>query len=104
MKNIKTFPKIILFISMLSGTIWIGSYLTRLAVSYQVFEGTDFTLRAYLTPANLNPVFQTILPAIMIYISGIFWREADSTPRRMLPLWSFPCRPWPGQLPAAALP
>src|SRR3990172_9727709 len=68
MKNIKTFPKIILFISMLSGTIWIGSYLTRLAVSYQVFEGTDFTLRAYLTPANLNPVFQTILPAI---ITGI---------------------------------
>lgn len=65
MKNIKTFPKIILFISMLSGTIWFGSYLTRLVISYQIFEGTDFTLRTYLTPGNLNPVFQTIVPGII---------------------------------------
>ena len=65
MKNLKTFPKILLFFVVLSGALWLGSYFTRLVISYQIFEGTDFTLRNYVNDQNLGGILKSFEPAII---------------------------------------
>jgi hypothetical protein len=46
--------KIFLFLSVLSGSLWMGSYLSRIILSYQFFEGTDFTLKPIFNSQTLN--------------------------------------------------
>ncbi len=65
MKNLKTLPKILLFFVVLSGALWLGSYFTRLIISYQVFEGTDFTLRNYVNDQNLAGILKSFQPAVI---------------------------------------
>lgn len=65
MKNLKTFPKILLFFVVLSGALWLGSYLTRIVISYQIFEGTDFTLRNYVNDQNLGGILKSFEPAVI---------------------------------------
>ena len=63
MININRFSKFILFIACLSGSLWLGSYMTRLFVTYRIFEETDFILRPYYNTGNLSEVLLTLLPA-----------------------------------------
>jgi len=65
MENLKTSSRIILFFTILSGALWMGSYFTRLMTSYQIFEGTNFTLRSYLNNENLSAVLKSFEPAIL---------------------------------------
>ena len=65
MKNLKTFPKILLFFVVLSGALWLGSYFTRLVISYQIFSGTDFTLRNYVNDQNLGGILKSFEPAVI---------------------------------------
>jgi hypothetical protein len=65
MKNLKIFPKILLFFTVLSGALWIGSYFTRMLLSYQIFEGTNFSLRPYINDQNLAGILQSFEPAII---------------------------------------
>ncbi len=65
MNNLKTFPKFLLFIVVLSGSLWLGSYLARLVISYQIFEGTDFTLRNYVNDQNLGGILKSFEPAVI---------------------------------------
>lgn len=64
MEKLNKITKIFLFISTLSGVIWIGSYLLRLFLSYQLFLEEDFVLKPYVTDANLSGILYTLLPAI----------------------------------------
>ena len=65
MKDLKTFPKILLFFVVLSGALWFGSYFTRLVISYQIFEGTAFTLRNYVNDQNLAGILKSFEPAVI---------------------------------------
>lgn len=65
MENLKTSSRIILFLTVLTGALWMGSYFTRLMTSYQIFEGTNFTLREYITSASLPAVLRSFQPAII---------------------------------------
>jgi hypothetical protein len=65
MKNLKTLPKILLFLAVLSGALWVGSYFTRLVVSYQIFESTDYSLRSYVNDQNLTGILKSFEPAII---------------------------------------
>ena len=65
MKDLKTFPKILLFFVVLSGALWLGSYFTRLVISYQIFEGTAFTLRNYVNDQNLAGILKSFEPAVI---------------------------------------
>lgn len=65
MKNLKTVPKIILFLTVLSGALWLGSYFIRLIISYKIFDGTDFSLRAYINDQNLGGILQSFDPAVI---------------------------------------
>lgn len=65
MKNLKIFPKILLFIVVLSGALWIGSYFTRMVLSYQIFEGTNFSLRPYIDDQNLSGILRSFNPVVV---------------------------------------
>lgn len=65
MENLKTSSRILLFFTILSGSLWMGAYFTRLMTSYQIFEGTTFALRSYLNNVNLPAVLQAFEPAIL---------------------------------------
>ena len=65
MKNLKIFPKILLFFVVLSGALWIGSYFTRMVLSYQIFEGTNFSLRPYIDAQNLSGILRSFDPVVI---------------------------------------
>ncbi|MHB1687537.1 MAG: hypothetical protein ACYCVH_09195 [Ignavibacteriaceae bacterium] len=71
MKNLNLTSKIFLYLAALSGGLWLGSYLTRLILSYQIFEGIDFTLRTYINNQNLPAIF-VILDASTILTSLLY--------------------------------
>jgi len=49
MKKLKTVPKIFAFIAIVSGALWLGSYLVRIIVSYNLFLENDFVLKEFVT-------------------------------------------------------
>lgn len=62
MNNLNRFSKFLLFITCLSGALWLGSYVTRLFITYRFFEDTGFVLKAYYNTGNLNEILITLLP------------------------------------------
>ncbi len=81
MKNLSKFSNILMFITCLSGSLWMGSYMTRLFITYRLFEDTDLILRPYYNTGNLSEVILTLLPAftstfilyIIFFFSFIFF-------------------------------
>lgn len=78
MENQKIISKIFLYLAVLAGIIWLGSYIERLILSYQLFDGVEFTLRAYLNNQNLPAVFtmldaSTILTTIVYTLFIVFF-------------------------------
>ncbi|MEO8232536.1 MAG: hypothetical protein ABI638_09650 [Ignavibacteriota bacterium] len=67
MKNISTIAKIFAALSLMSGAIWIGSYLSRLFLVYRLFEGPDLILKNYITNDNVNGILISILPSIIVH-------------------------------------
>lgn len=67
MKNTSTIAKIFAVLYLMSGAIWIGSYLSRLFLVYQLFEGPDLILKSYLTNENVNGILISILPSIVVH-------------------------------------
>ena len=53
-KEISTTSKIFAVLALISTSIWVGSYLTRQLLIYQLFEGPDLMLRGYLNQDNLS--------------------------------------------------
>ncbi len=81
MKKLNLKAKIFLFLASISGILWVGSYMTRLMLAYQIFEGVDFTLRPYVNGQNLQAIFiilnssvilTTLLYAAFILFFGLF--------------------------------
>jgi len=81
MKNISTFSKVFAVLSLIAAAIWVGSYLSRLFLVYQLFEGPDLILKSYITNENVNGILFSILPSfvvhfiafIVMFISTIFF-------------------------------
>ena len=67
MKNISTISKIFAVLSLISAAIWVGSYLSRLFLVYQLFEGPDLLLRSYITNENVNGILISLLPTILVH-------------------------------------
>ena len=67
--------KIIAFLAVLSGSIWIGSYAVRMIISYQLFD-IDMNIMPYVNQQNLSGILVTINPAVIttfvLYIFFIF--------------------------------
>lgn len=53
-----------MFISLLSGVLWLGSYTARLLLTYQLFEPKDYILKQYITTENLGGILITLGAAV----------------------------------------
>jgi hypothetical protein len=63
MKVQKLLVKLSVFISILSGSIWLGAYSTRIMISYQLFD-FDMNLMEYVNEHNIEGILITITSAI----------------------------------------
>ena len=64
MNTLNKTSKIFAFLAVLFCSLWVGAYLSRLFLSYQLFEAQDLTLKSYITSANLAGILTTMLPPI----------------------------------------
>ncbi|GIK23030.1 MAG: hypothetical protein PHY57_03410 [Ignavibacterium sp.] len=67
MKELSTLSKVFAVIALASISVWIGAYLTRQFLVYQIFEGPDLILKNYLNENNLSGVLTELLPSILIH-------------------------------------
>ena len=76
MKTLNKTSKIFAYLAVLTCSLWIGAYLSRLFLSYQLFEVQDLSLKPYITSSNLAGILITMLPSItttfVVYICFIF--------------------------------
>jgi len=77
MNKLKTVPKILAFIAVVSGVLWLGSYVVRLILSYNLFLENDFVLKEFVTQENLQAILLSIAPTItlssvlyLVFIAG----------------------------------
>jgi len=52
------------YLALTSGSIWFGAYVSRLLTTYQMFKETEYTLKDYISNANLSAIFQTTFPLV----------------------------------------
>jgi hypothetical protein len=67
MKNTSTFSKIFGVLSLISAAIWVGSYLSRLFLVYQLFEGPDLIVKGFINNNNVTGILFSILPSIVVH-------------------------------------
>src|ERR1035437_4255267 len=64
MNTLNKTSKIFAYIAVITCSLWIGAYLSRLFLSYQLFEVQDLFLKPYITSANLAGILTTLLPSV----------------------------------------
>ena len=76
MKSLNKTSKIFALTAIVTCSLWIGAYLSRLFVSYQLFEARDLSLKPYINQLNMSGILTTLLPSIttsfVLYIVFIF--------------------------------
>lgn len=72
MNKLNKIPKIFLFVFAASGAIWLGSYITRLSLFYQLFQVEEFALKKFVSDQNLSGIFQTLIAAVSINLIFYF--------------------------------
>jgi len=76
MNTLNKTSKIFAYLAVATCSLWIGAYLSRLFLSYQLFEAQDLSLKPYITPNNMAGILTTMLPSItttfILYIFFIF--------------------------------
>jgi hypothetical protein len=70
MKNISILSKIFAVLALISAAIWVGSYLSRLFLVYQLFEGPDLILRGYINNENINGILFSIYPSFVLHFTA----------------------------------
>jgi len=68
MKNKSILLSIIKYLLALSFVIWLGSYVSRHLLIYQMFEPTELELKSIFKPENLENIFIVILPILVTNI------------------------------------
>ena len=68
MQNLTKLSKILLAITSLFFTVWLGSYISRQVVIYQFFDPENLSLKPIYSARNLSDVLFTILPLIVLNI------------------------------------
>ena len=70
MKNISISSKIFAVLALISAAIWVGSYLSRLFLVYQLFEGPDLILRSHINNENINGILFSIYPSFVLHFAA----------------------------------
>ena len=64
MTNLNKTSKIFAFLALITCSLWIGAYLSRLFLTYQLFVAEDLSLKSYINSANLAGILTTLLPSV----------------------------------------
>jgi hypothetical protein len=64
MKSLGPLSKTFLFITILTGSLWMGGYLLRMIVFYQLFQEEEFILRAFINDQNLPGILMVLRAAV----------------------------------------
>lgn len=67
MEKANNISKVFAVIALIAASIWIGSYLTRLFIIYQLFEGPDLILKSFISELNISGILSSLLPAIVTH-------------------------------------
>ena len=68
MYNLNKTSKIFLFLTTLSGSLWMGAYFARLIVFYRLFEPKELTLRPIFNEQNLHAVLVELNSLIILTV------------------------------------
>ena len=68
MKSINKFSKLFLYISVVSGVVWLGSYIARLSLTYQLFQDNYYHTESYITSLNLSGILTALNAGIMLEV------------------------------------
>jgi len=66
MNKLKTVPRIFAFIAIVSSALWLGSYVVRLILSYNLFLENNFILKEFVTQENLQAILLSLAPTIVL--------------------------------------
>ncbi|MBT8378612.1 MAG: hypothetical protein KJN64_05245 [Ignavibacteria bacterium] len=61
MKN-KKFSNLFAAVSLISGVLWFGFYLTRLILTYNLFEEGELVLKNFINNSSISGIFQSFEP------------------------------------------
>jgi hypothetical protein len=64
MNKLNKISRLLAFLAIAACSVWIGSYLSRLFITFQLFEAQDLSLKSYMNSSNLPGILITMLPAI----------------------------------------
>lgn len=64
MKNKNILNNTLIFITTATGLIWLGGYIARMLITFQLFDGTQFELKSLYSSVGLKIALETINPAI----------------------------------------
>lgn len=67
MTKLSTISKIFAVLSLMAASVWIGSYLTRLFLVYQLFEGPELILKGFINEGNVNGILFSIVPSLVVH-------------------------------------
>ena len=65
MKKISKISGLFLIIASLACILWMGSYLLRMFLTYQLFDETLTTYKSFVTEQNISGILMTINPAVV---------------------------------------
>ncbi len=68
MSNYTKTTKIFAYLTLVLGSLWVGTYTSRMLFSYQLFERKDFVLRTIFNEANLKVIMEVLYPVILLQI------------------------------------
>lgn len=66
MKALSKISKIFLFLFVSTGAVWLGSYITRLSLFYNLFQANEFVLKEFVSEQNMVEIFKTLTASITI--------------------------------------
>ena len=66
MEKLNKISKTLLYLFVVSGTIWLGSYVTRLSLFYNLFRSDELVLKEYVNNQNISGIFTTLIAAVSI--------------------------------------
>lgn len=70
MKNISTISKIFAVLSLITLSIWLGVYISRLFLVYQLFEGPDLILKSFISDQNIDGILTAMMPSIVTHFTA----------------------------------
>ncbi|MFA7229240.1 MAG: hypothetical protein WC061_09400 [Melioribacteraceae bacterium] len=72
MLKLNLLPKIFLFLAILFFAVFLGSYISRQMLVYQLFEQNGIDFKSIYNNDNLPFIYATLVPAFILNIAGYY--------------------------------